>query len=103
MSCTGSKNNKASNNSQSSATPLEARHYSESFETTLNKNIDILYICLPDRSNAAQRSSSGLNNLGLSPDEEFDMYQEFAAAVDDWNTSMEDHTRIIFVLKEFYS
>ena len=94
---------RATSGTQSVHNPLESRHFTGFYESTLNKDIDVIYVCLPDRSNDTQRASSGLNDLGLSPDDEFNMYAEFAAAVDNWNTSMEDHTRVIFVLKEFYS
>ena len=77
--------NEETSNTSFNNKSLTSRHFSEVSQTTLNKHIDIIYICLPDRSDPAQRSSSGLNNLGLTPGEEFDMYEEFSAAVDDWS------------------
>ena len=81
---------------------LSPRHYTRSTLFTLREDIAVVYVCAPDRSDAQERSASGLDLIALDSSQEEQMYTEFQAAINQWNLASPIHTKIFFFFKEGY-
>lgn len=76
---------------------LRPRHYVDFDHAKVAKlSINTIFIALPDRASASERENTGLNATNLDANQIDDMYNEFAAAVGDWNSQIPTNSRVFF-------